>query len=186
MTGAKYFDPVSDAMSLIRRDAARWIEPQGFSDPELVSLKVLAALLLRHPSLRATTWLRLGGAAGAIGIRGVPSWTQRRLLRLYGLEIKVGAEIGGGLYIAHPVGCVLAGEAIGEDVTVISQVTFGTRDDGRWPTVGSRAFFGAGSRILGGVTVGDGARVGANAVVLVDVPPAATAVGVPARVTTSA
>ena len=156
---------------LLRRDAARWVQPQGFSDPQLVTPMVLTRLLLRHPSLRATTWMRIGTAASEVGVRGFPSWVQRRLLRLYGIELQVGAEVGGGLYIAHPVGCVLAADSIGDDVTVISQVTFGTRDDGRWPTIGDRTFFGAGCRILGGVTIGTGARIGANAVVLTDVGP---------------
>ena len=172
--------PLQRALSLVKQDAARWIRPQEYADPELASITVIARLLLRHPALRATTWLRLGAAAADLGLRGVPSWAQRRLLRLYGLEIEVGAEIGGGLYIAHPVGCVLAAKSIGTNVTVISQVTFGTRDDGAWPTIGDETFFGAGARVLGGVTVGNGARVGANAVVLRDVAPGATATGVPA------
>lgn len=176
---------VTATWELIRRDAARWVRPQQFSDPQLIGPATVARLLLGHPSFRATTWMRIGNLASSSGIRGVPSWVQRRLLRLYGVELQVGAEVGGGLYIAHPVGCVLAADSIGDDVTVIAQVTFGTRDDGQWPTIGDRTFFGAGCRVLGGVTVGAGARVGANAVVLTDVPPAATAIGVPAAVRTA-
>jgi serine O-acetyltransferase len=77
---------------------------------------------------------------------------------------------------------VLFGESIGTNVTVISLVTFGTRDDGRFPQIADGTFFGAGSRVLGGVTVGEGARVGANAVVIHDVEPGTTVVGAPARV----
>ena len=173
-------DRLTTAMALLRRDAARWVQPQQFCDPASIDSKTLGKLLVRHPPLRAMAWFRLGTAAFQLGVRGVPSWTQRRLLRLYGLELRVGADIGGGLYIAHPVGCVLAADTIGDDVTVISQVTFGTRDDGRWPTIGDRAFFGAGARVLGGVTIGEDARIGANAVVLRNVAPGSTAVGVPA------
>jgi serine O-acetyltransferase len=175
---------VTVTWDLLRRDAARWVRPQEFSDPQLIGAATIVRLLLGHPSFRATTWMRIGHLASRSGVRGIPSWVQRRLLRLYGVELQVGAEVGGGLYIAHPVGCVLAADSIGDDVTVIAQVTFGTRDDGRWPTIGDRTFFGAGCRVLGGVTVGEGARVGANAVVLTDVPAAATAVGVPATVRT--
>ena len=171
---------LTTSMALLKCDAARWVEPQQFSDPASIDSRTLAKLLLRHPPLRAMAWFRLGTAAFESGVRGLPSWTQRRLLRLYGLELRVGADVGGGLYIAHPVGCVLAADSIGNNVTVISQVTFGTRDDGRWPTIGDRAFFGAGARVLGGITIGADARVGANAVVLKDVPPGSTAVGVPA------
>jgi serine O-acetyltransferase len=173
-------DALNSAMTLLKRDAARWVQPQQFADPAAIDYPTVAKLLLRHPPLRAMAWFRLGTAASQLGIRGIPSWTQRRLLRLYGLELRVGGEIGGGLYIAHPVGCVLAAESIGSNVTVISQVTFGTRDDGRWPTVGDRAFFGAGARVLGGITIGADARIGANAVVLNDVAAGSTAVGVPA------
>jgi serine O-acetyltransferase len=174
-------NPLTTSWQLLRQDAARWVRPEQFSDPQLVTPMVVARLLLRHPSFRATTWMRIGTAASEWGIRGFPSWVQRRLLRLYGIELKVGAVVGGGLYVAHPVGCVLAAESIGNDVTVISQVTFGTRDDGSWPRIGDRTFFGAGCRVLGGVAVGTGARIGANAVVLTDVAPGETAVGVPAR-----
>ena len=110
---------------------------------------------------------------------------QRRLLRVYGLELAPSTPVGGGLYIAHPVGCVLHAASIGENVTVIGQVTFGYANDARWPTIGDRAYLGVGARVLGGVTIGADARVGANAVVLGDVPPGSTAVGVPARVLTT-
>jgi serine O-acetyltransferase len=166
---------------LLKMDAARWIRPQEIGDVSSLRLTLIVGLLARHPPLRAMAWFRLGSALRDLGVRGVPSWVQRRLLRLYGLELSVGADVGGGLYIAHPVGCVLAGRSIGANVTVISQVTFGTRDDDEWPTIGDETFFGAGARVLGGVHVGHGARVGANAVVLRDVEPGVTVAGVPAR-----
>ena len=93
----------------------------------------------------------------------------------------VGADVGGGLYVAHPVGCVLVAESIGENVTVIAQVTFGMREVPEWPTIGDRAFIGAGARILGGIKIGHDAKVGSNAVVLSDVAPRTTVVGIPAR-----
>ena len=127
-------------------------------------------------------WFRAGCLANELRVRGVTGWVQRRLLRVHGLELRPGAQVDGGLYIAHPVGCVLEAESIGRNVTVISQVTFGTREDALWPIIGDDAFFGVGCRILGGITIGDGARIGANAVVIGDVPAGATAVGIPARV----
>lgn len=125
-------------------------------------------------------WLRFAAAAQQAGIRGVGSWTQRRLLTRFGLEVSPSTSIGGGLYIAHPVGCVLHAASIGTNVTVIGSVTFGTRNDETWPTIGDGAFLGVGARVLGGITIGAHARVGANAVVLTDVAPATTVVGVPA------
>lgn len=176
------FDVLRRHWTLLRADAARWVVPQAVSPIESVTLPTLARLLLRHPPLRAMGWLRLAAALRRIGIPGVSGWAQRRLLRVYGLELAPSQDIGGGLYIAHPVGCVLMAEHIGSNVTVISNVTFGTRDDARWPVIGDDVFVGVGARILGGITIGEGCRIGANAVVLGDVPAGCTAVGIPATV----
>ncbi|MCB0965223.1 MAG: serine acetyltransferase [Ilumatobacter sp.] len=138
-------------------------------------------LLVRHPSFRAVVWFRVAALANRCRMRSIPGLIQRRLLVKYGLEIPPGMDAGGGLYIAHPVGCVLVAEHVGENVTVIAGVTFGTRNDARWPTVGDGVFVGAGARVLGGITIGDGASIGANAVVVHDVEPGATVVGIPAR-----
>lgn len=164
-----------------RRDAARWVRPEDVADPSEVTWRVAARLLWRHPALRATTWFRLGSWAKAVGLRGVPSTVQRRLLRVYGLELSPGADIDGGLYIAHPVGTVLTVERAGRDLTVIGSVTVGRRGGNRWPRLGDGVFLGVGCRVLGDVDIGDGARVGANAVVVHDVAPGTTVVGVPAR-----
>lgn len=102
---------------------------------------------------------------------------------LYGMDIHPGAVIGKGLYFAHTQGIVIGhGVQIGDNVSLWSGVTLGIANDDAFPTIcdGSRLF--AGCKVLGGVTVGENARVGANAVVLTDVPQDATAVGVPARI----
>ena len=166
---------------LFRRDVARWINPGEFCSPDDLTPIRIAVLLLRHPPLRAMAWMRFGGWLRVIGARGGPSWVQRRLLRLYGLEIQPGAMVGGGCYIAHPVGCVLRAAEIGDDATIIASVTLGLNKEPEWPTLGDRVFLGAGCRILGAITIGDDVRVGANAVVLTDAPAGATMVGMPAR-----
>lgn len=171
-----------DGLDDFKRDAARWIRPEQIGDPAEITPKVGMTLLLRHPPLRAMAWFRLAVALRRLGVRGVSGFVQRRLLRLYGLEIAPSTPVGPGLYIAHPVGCVLHAESIGADVTVIGQATFGTRNDARWPTVGDGVFIGIGARVLGGVSLGERCIVGANAVVMSDVPPGTTAVGIPARV----
>lgn len=175
-------EAVRQGLDDVRRDAARWVRPEQVADPSEVTWKVLVTLLFRHPPLRAMAWFRFAATARRVGIRGVSGFVQRRLLRLYGLELAPSTPVGPGLYIAHPVGCVLHAESIGSDVTVIGQATLGTRKDDRWPTIGDRAFIGIGSRVLGGVTIGEGSVIGANAVVLTDVPAGRTAVGIPARV----
>lgn len=163
------------------QDAARWVRPQEVASLAELNFAVVAKLLVRHPPLRAMAWFRLATAMSSAGVRGVPSYVQRRLLRVYGLELTPGTPVGGGLYIAHPVGCVLVAERIGENVTVIGQATFGTRNDARWPVIEDRVFVGVGARILGGIRVGADARVAANAVVLQDVAPDRTVAGIPAH-----
>ena len=166
-------------------DAARWVNPQQVADLAEVTPSVALRLLVRHPPLRAMAWFRFGSACRNAGVRGVASHVQRRLLRVYGLELAPSTRCGGGLYVAHPVGCVLHAASIGANVTVVGSATFGTRTDGRWPVIGDGAFIGVGARVLGGITVGDGAEIGANAVVIRDVAPGDTVVGIPARVVRS-
>jgi serine O-acetyltransferase len=103
-----------------------------------------------------------------------------------GVEIHPAARIGKRCFIDHGMGVVI-GETtiIGDDVLLYHGATLGGRDIGpgqRHPTIGDRAMIGAGARILGRVNVGSDARIGANAVVVRDVPDGATAVGVAAQV----
>ncbi|GIL41123.1 serine O-acetyltransferase EpsC [Roseiterribacter gracilis] len=107
---------------------------------------------------------------------------------LTGIEIHPGAQIGERLFIDHGMGVVIGETAeVGDDVTLYHGVTLGgtslTRGVKRHPTVASDVIIGAGANVLGPITVGAGARVGANAVVLKDVAPHATVVGIPARET---
>jgi serine O-acetyltransferase len=107
----------------------------------------------------------------------------RRLnITLHGLDIVPTVPIGGGLYLPHTVGTVVMAQSIGRNVTLVSNVTIGMRHQAAFPIIGNDVYIGAGARVLGPITVGDGAVIGANAVVLCDVPPHATAVGVPARI----
>ncbi len=102
-----------------------------------------------------------------------------------GIEIHPGAQIGRRLFIDHGMGVVIGETSvIGDDVTLYHHVTLGgvTWSPGkRHPTVGDGVVMGAGAQVLGPITVGRDARIGANAVVLKDVPPGATMVGIPAR-----
>jgi serine O-acetyltransferase len=164
-------------------DAARWVRAGEVADPSEISVAVALKLLYRRPPLRAMAWFRLATLASERGVRGVPDYLRRRLLRLYGLELVPGAQIGGGLYIAHPVGCTLIVESIGSNVSVMGGNTLGRLTELRWPVLGDRVFLGTGAKVLGGVKIGDDAVVGANAVVLIDVPAGANAVGVPAHLT---
>ncbi len=166
---------------LFLQDARRWIVPGQISAVPLSLWQVLA-LLFRHLPLRAMLWFRFGSWCKQRGIPFLPGYVQRRLYRRYGLEIVVGADIGGGLYIAHPIGTVIAPQRIGRNCTIVAAVTIGMRNEWEFPVIGDEVFIGAGARVLGGITVGNRARIGANAVVTRDVPAGATVVGIPARV----
>ena len=102
-----------------------------------------------------------------------------------GIEIHPGAKIGRGLCIDHGMGVVIGETAeVGDDVLIYHGVTLGGtgKDKGkRHPTVGNGVIIGSGAKVLGPINIGDGAKIGSNAVVLKDVPARATAVGVPAR-----
>jgi serine O-acetyltransferase len=100
-----------------------------------------------------------------------------------GTDIALGTRIGGGLRIPHPNGIVIHPDVvIGPNCLIFQQVTLGTGKSGV-PTVGGHVDIGAGAKILGNIRIGDHARIGANSVVLCDVPAHTTAVGIPARVT---
>ena len=103
-----------------------------------------------------------------------------------GIEIHPGAKIGRRFFIDHGSGVIIGETAeIGDDVTLYQGVTLGGtgKEKGkRHPTIGNRVMISAGAKILGSITIGDNAKVGAGAVVLREVPPNTTVVGVPGRV----
>jgi serine O-acetyltransferase len=109
-----------------------------------------------------------------------------RALRLvqmtfYNIEIAKDARLGDGVNFVHTLGTVIGGDArIGAGTVLLGSITIGNLNDRGYPSIGEGVIIGAGARILGPITIGDGAKIGANAVVTVDVPAGATAVGVPA------
>lgn len=107
---------------------------------------------------------------------------------LFGIEIAVRCPIGKGLFLPHTQGTVIGAHAIGENATIFQGVTLGAREvdfsyqEASRPTVGDNVTIGSGAKVLGGLTLGSGSRIGANAVVLESVPANSLAVGIPARV----
>ena len=104
-----------------------------------------------------------------------------------GIEIHPGAKIAERVFIDHGMGIVIGETAeVGEGCTIYQGVTLGGtslyKGAKRHPTLGKNVVISAGAKVLGGFTVGDGAKVGSNAVVIKPVPPGATAVGIPARI----
>ncbi|MBP6899807.1 MAG: serine O-acetyltransferase [Burkholderiaceae bacterium] len=144
-------------------------------------------VLTCYPGLHAVIWHRWAHAAWLAGFK----WLGRFLSHLgrffTGIEIHPGATIGRRVFIDHGMGVVIGETAeIGDECTIYQGVTLGgtSLDKGakRHPTLGRGVIVSAGAKVLGGFTVGDGARVGSNAVLLQPVPAGATAVGIPARI----
>lgn len=103
-----------------------------------------------------------------------------------GIEIHPGAKIGNGFFIDHGMGVVIGETAeIGDNVLLYHGVTLGgvsLEKKKRHPTIGNNVVIATGAKVLGAITIGDNAKIGANAVVLKDVPPDSTVVGIPGRV----
>ncbi len=144
-------------------------------------------VLTCYPGLHALIWHRLARVAWHGGFK----WLGRFLSHLgrffSGIEIHPGAVIGRRVFIDHGMGVVIGETAeVGDDCTIYQGVTLGGTTLGkglkRHPTLGRGVIVSAGAQVLGGFTVGDGARVGSNAVLLQAVPAGATAVGIPARI----
>lgn len=113
-------------------------------------------------------------------------WYSQRTVRKTGIEIHPGATIGKGLFIDHGHGVVIGETAIvGDNVTLYQGVTLGGtgKETGkRHPTIGNNVMVSAGAKILGSFTVGENSKIGAGSVVLSEIPPNSTVVGVPGRV----
>lgn len=110
----------------------------------------------------------------------------RKVRNTYGIELPYTVQLGRRVVIEHQSGIVIHGEcSIGDDCIIRQGVTMGNRYLDRpfdAPKLGKRVNVGAGAKIFGNVTIGDDANIGANAVVLSDIPPGKTAVGIPAKI----
>lgn len=106
-------------------------------------------------------------------------------IRITGCEISESAEIGEGLVIPHPNGIVIGqGVIIGNNAKIHQQVTIGVKQNHstEFPEIGTDVFIGAGAKILGKIKIGNNVRIGANAVVLIDVPDNCIVVGIPGEI----
>jgi len=152
------------------------------------AIRSRAEVVLGYPGIHAV-WAHR--ASHALWVRG--HRLAGRLLSQFarastGIEIHPGATIGRRFFIDHGMGVVIGETAeIGDDVMIYHDVTLGGRSLAkvkRHPTIGNNVTIGAGARVLGPITVGDGAQIGANAVVVRDVPAGAVVVGVPGKART--
>lgn len=168
------------AVRLLREDlqAARDRDPAARTTAEIV---------LAYPGLHALWSHRLTHKMWQTRALKLPARLISQFTRsLTGVEIHPGATLGRRIFIDHGMGVVIGETAVvGNGVTMFHGVTLGGRSMShgkRHPTIGDNVVIGAGAKVLGAIWVGDGAQIGANAVVVNEVPPGAVAVGVPAKV----
>ncbi|KJS73893.1 MAG: serine acetyltransferase [Comamonadaceae bacterium BICA1-1] len=144
-------------------------------------------VLTCYPGLHALLLHRCAHALWGRGWKWLARWLAHWSRWFTGIEIHPGATIGARVFIDHGMGVVIGETAeIGDGCTIYHGVTLGGvalhKGAKRHPTLGRDVVIGAGAKVLGGFVVGDGARVGSNAVLTKAVPPGATAVGNPARI----
>jgi serine O-acetyltransferase len=144
-------------------------------------------VLTCYPGLHAVWMHRIAHWFWQHGLRWPGRLTSHLGRWLTGIEIHPAANVGRRVFIDHGMGVVVGETAeIGDDCTIYQGVTLGGtslyRGTKRHPTLGKGVVVGAGAKVLGGFTVGDGANIGSNAVVVKEVPAGATVVGVPGRI----
>ena len=139
-----------------------------------------------YPSFKVMLHYRVAHRLYETGHYFWARWVSQRGVRKTGIEIHPGARIGKGLFIDHGNGVIIGETAvIGDNVTLYQGVTLGGtgKEHGkRHPTVGNNVMISAGAKVLGSFTIGDNSKIGAGSVVLSEVPPNSTVVGVPGRV----
>lgn len=139
-----------------------------------------------YPSFKALIRHRISHKLYKNGHYFLARWYSQRTARKTGIEIHPGATIGKGLFIDHGHGVVIGETAIiGDNVTLYQGVTLGGtgKEQGkRHPTIGDNVMISAGAKVLGSFTVGENSKIGAGSVVLTEIPPNSTVVGVPGRI----
>lgn len=147
----------------------------------------IVEVILTYSGLHALVFYRIAHALRGAGIPFLPRFISQTGKFLTGIEIHPGAKIGQRFFIDHGMGVVIGETAIiGDNVTLYQGVTLGGtgKEKGkRHPTIGNNVVIGTGAKVLGNITIGDNSYIGANAVVIKDVPQNSTVVGVPGRIT---
>lgn len=142
--------------------------------------------VLLYPSFKVMMHYRFAHKLYAKEHYFLARWVSQRGVRKTGIEIHPGAQIGEGFFIDHGNGVIIGETAIiGNNVTLYQGVTLGGtgKEHGkRHPTIGDNVMISAGAKVLGSFTIGENSKIGAGSVVLKEVPPNSTVVGVPGRV----
>ena len=162
-----------------RRDLRRISEIKGKG-----TFRTFVEAMLFDSGFQALAAYRMGSSFRKWGWPVLPAVFRRWAIGSCGIDILPQARIGGGCYIAHGLGLVIGGTTVvGEDCTLLQGVTLGEArfSEDACPRIGNRVTIGVNAAVLGGISIGDDAFVGAGAVVLEDVPAASLALGTPAR-----
>lgn len=143
-------------------------------------------VVLLYPSIRAYIYYRISHNLYRKDHKIMARWFSQIGRRRTGIEIHPGAKIGRKLFIDHGMGVVIGETAeVGDNVLIYHGTTLGgtglEKNKRRHPSIGDDVVIGAGAKVLGPIEIGKGAKIGANAVVLKDVAPYTTVVGIPAR-----
>ena len=163
----------SPARDRVQADIRRWCDILYPHEPALQHPGAgFRRLMLRHPEFRNLYYHRAGPVARLF------SWLCQPMATLYITT----PDIGPGLYIQHGFATIISARRIGRDAWINQQVTIGYANGEDAPTLGDGVTINAGAKVIGAVHVGDRSKVGANAVVVKDVPADVTVVGVPARI----
>jgi serine O-acetyltransferase len=174
--------PVLDSFARVGSELRRDVQAARARDPAARGVGE-AEILATWPGIHALLAYRVAHALHVAGVPMLPRLLAMVARSLTGIEIHPAARIGEGLFIDHGAGVVIGETAdIGENVTLYQGVTLGGTGFAtgkRHPTVQDNVTIGSGAKLLGPITIGHGAKIGANSVVITDVPPNCTVVGNP-------
>ena len=145
--------------------------------------KAIARAVMTSDSYQITAIQRVRALARTWHVPGLNHMLRVVQTAYHGIEIGNAVTLGKGVYFVHPLGIVIGGDAkVGDRVRFYGNNTVGTAKDNGYPVIEDDVVVGAGARILGPIRVGARSVIGANAVVVTDVPPDSLAVGVPAKI----
>jgi serine O-acetyltransferase len=173
---------VMDAFASVAREVREDLAAAQERDPAARSVRRVE-MLLTYRGVQSLLAHRVCHAMYVAGVPLLPRWLAYATTAVTGVEIHPAARIGRGLFIDHGVGVVIGETAeVGDDVTIYQGVTLGGTGFARGkrhPTVGNEVMIGAGAALLGPIVIGERSKIGANSVVIHDVPPNSTVVGNP-------
>jgi serine O-acetyltransferase len=170
---------------LLYADLERQLRLNGGTGHEASLLRILCKL--PHPRFLPIVLCRASRSAFLNGLPALAHILSYLNQILFGIEISPRCAIGPGIFFPHTSGTVIGASKIGRDVTIFQGVTLGAKeidmvyDAALRPELGDFVVVGAGAKVLGGISLGDNVRVGANSVLLKSVPANTTVAGVPAR-----